>query len=68
MYEENLLTLGLHTFIAPTTHLNARLSDLISTVVESIQGYIHHLDGVLIWPESNYVKYHSGLYPLQRRS
>ena len=55
MCEDNLLTLGLHTFIAPTTYLYARLSDLISTIVESIQGYIHHLDGVLIWPESNYV-------------
>ena len=54
MCEENLLTLGLHIFIAPTTYLYARLSDLISTIVESIQGYIHHLDGVLIWPESNY--------------
>ncbi len=55
MCEENLLTLGPHIFIAPTTYLYARLSDLISTIVESIQGYIHHLDGVLIWPESNYV-------------
>ena len=57
MREENLLTLGPHIFIAPTTHLYARLSDLISTIVESIQGYIHHhqQDGVLIWPESNYV-------------
>ena len=64
MCEENLLTLGPHIFIAPTTYLYARLSDLISTIVESIQGYIHHLDGVLIWPESNYVYYHSGLYPL----
>ena len=57
MCEENLLTLGLFTFIAPTTYLFARLSDLISTIVESIQGYIHHhqRDSVLIWPESNYV-------------
>ena len=55
MCEKNLLTLGLHIFIAPTTYLFPRLSDLISTIVESIQGYIHHLDGVLIWPESNYV-------------
>ena len=55
MCEENLMTSGPFTFIAPTTYLYARLSDLISTIVESIQGYIHHLDGVLIWPESNYV-------------
>jgi hypothetical protein len=55
MCEENLLTLGLHIFIAPITHLYARLSDLISTIVESIQGYIHQQDGELIWPESNYV-------------
>jgi hypothetical protein len=41
-------------FIAPLTYLYVRLSDLILTIVESIQGYIHHLDGVLIWPESNY--------------
>ena len=68
MCEENQLTLGLHIFIAPTTHLYARLSDLISTIVESIQGYIHHLDGVLIWPEGNFDLYHSGLYPLKIRS
>ena len=54
MCEENLLTSGPFTFIAPTTHLYARLSDLISTIVESIQGYIHHLNGLLVWPESNY--------------
>ena len=55
MCEEHLLTLGREIYIASTSHLYADLSDLISTIVESIQGYIHHLDGVLIWPESNYV-------------
>ncbi len=56
MCEENLLTLGRKNLHCTAAHLYARLSDLISTIVESIQGYIHHhqQDGVLIWPESNY--------------